>query len=74
MKRAVKRAREERWAQEPKPVAFTYQPEPVFLDNLDVEIPEPAPPPPRPRKQARPSPGWKPLAGADLDALLDEID
>lgn len=59
---------------------FKPVPEPVFLDNLDIEAvpietPEPALPPPlRWQRPSRPAPGWKPLAGADLDSLLDELE
>lgn len=68
----------------PKPVyldhldiePFKPEPEPVYLDRIEVE-PEPEPEPKPwvpPRRPARPAPGWQPLAGADLDSLLDELE
>lgn len=43
-------------------------------ERIDGAIPMPAPPPPPelPRK-IRTTPGWQPMTGADIDALLDEL-
>lgn len=63
------------WGNWRKP-PFKPEPEPVFLDDLDIEQESPPEPPPPevPRKPAHPAPGWKPMTGADLDSLLDEDD
>jgi hypothetical protein len=59
-------------------------PTPVFLDDLDINAPDPKDGLPAPvhlsqwqakrQEKPRPAKGWKPLAGADLDELLNEIE
>lgn len=50
------------------------KPKPVKRKKKKHKKPKPVPKP-KPRQVAvRPSPGWKPMTGADIDALLDGLE